>query len=99
MSENLKILIKEKTDHGVIRFTMNDLVSKNALSKKLKIFEHTKVDKIYKENGSYILSISCLGLLPIFEKVEVIGRSILRALQKVAVVLARDRKAIDEKST
>lgn len=35
MSENLEILIKEKTDHGVIRFTMNDLVSKNALSKKL----------------------------------------------------------------
>ena len=35
MSENLEILIKEKTDYGVIRFTMNDLVSKNALSKKL----------------------------------------------------------------
>ena len=35
MSENLEILIKEKNDHGVIRFTMNDSVSKNALSKKL----------------------------------------------------------------
>ena len=30
-------------------------IAKYALSKKLKIFEHTKVDKIDKENGSYIL--------------------------------------------
>ena len=30
-------------------------ITKYALSKKLKIFEHTKVDKIDKENGSYIL--------------------------------------------
>ena len=30
-------------------------IAKYALSKKLKIFEHTKVDKINKENGSYIL--------------------------------------------
>jgi len=35
MDKNLEILIKEKTDHGVIRFTMNDLVSKNALSKTM----------------------------------------------------------------
>jgi glycine/D-amino acid oxidase-like deaminating enzyme len=30
-------------------------IAKYALSKKLKIFEHTKVDQIDKENGSYIL--------------------------------------------
>jgi len=30
-------------------------IAKYALSKKLKIFEHTKVDKIDKENGFYIL--------------------------------------------
>jgi glycine/D-amino acid oxidase-like deaminating enzyme len=30
-------------------------IAKYALSKKLKIFEHTKVDKIDKENGSYVL--------------------------------------------
>ncbi len=30
-------------------------ITNYALSKKLKIFEHTKVDKIEKENGSYIL--------------------------------------------
>jgi glycine/D-amino acid oxidase-like deaminating enzyme len=30
-------------------------IAKYALSKKLKIFEHTKVDKINKENDSYIL--------------------------------------------
>src|SRR6056300_399309 len=29
--------------------------AKYALSKKIKIFEHTKVDKIDKENGSYVL--------------------------------------------
>ena len=30
-------------------------IAKYALSKQLKIFEHTKVDKIDKENGAYIL--------------------------------------------
>ena len=30
-------------------------IAKYAISKKLKIFEHTKVNKINKENGSYIL--------------------------------------------
>ena len=30
-------------------------IAKYALSKKLKIFEHTKVDKIDKENGTYVL--------------------------------------------
>ena len=30
-------------------------IAKHALSKKLKIFEHTKVDKVNKENGSYVL--------------------------------------------
>ena len=30
-------------------------IAKHALSKKLKIFEHTKVDQIDKDNGSYLL--------------------------------------------
>ena len=30
-------------------------IAKYALSKKLKVFEHTKVDKIEKDNGAYIL--------------------------------------------
>jgi len=35
MSENLKILIKEKSDKGVLRLVMNNLDYKNALSKKM----------------------------------------------------------------
>ena len=30
-------------------------IAKHALSKKLKIFENTKVDQINKDNGSYLL--------------------------------------------
>ena len=30
-------------------------ITQHALSKKLKIFEHTKVDQINKDNGSYLL--------------------------------------------
>ena len=35
MKENLKILIKEKSDKGVLRLIMNNLVQRNALSKNM----------------------------------------------------------------
>ena len=35
MNKNSQILIKERSDHGVLRLTMNDLVSKNSLSEEM----------------------------------------------------------------
>ena len=35
MKENSKILIKEKSDRGVLRFLMNNLDQKNALSESM----------------------------------------------------------------
>jgi enoyl-CoA hydratase/carnithine racemase len=35
MNKNVQLLIKEKSDQGILRLTMNDLVSKNSLSEEM----------------------------------------------------------------
>ena len=35
MNKNVQLLIKERSDQGILRLTMNDLVSKNSLSEEM----------------------------------------------------------------
>ena len=35
MNKNIQLLIKERPDQGILRLTMNDLVSKNSLSEEM----------------------------------------------------------------
>ena len=38
MNKNIQLLIKERSDQGILRLTMNDLVSKNSLSEEMMCF-------------------------------------------------------------
>ena len=55
MKENLKIIIKETTDKGVLRLVMNNLDQKNALSENMMsiLINVIKVTRIFRLTNYY----------------------------------------------
>ena len=59
MSEDIKILIKEKSDKGVLRLVMNNLDYKNALSNKMMSMLRDEIKAASSDKSIKVIVISC----------------------------------------
>ena len=61
MSEDIKILIKEKSDKGVLRLVMNNLDYKNALSKKMMSMLRDEIESASSDKSIKVIVLAAKG--------------------------------------
>ena len=61
MSEDIKILIKEKSDKGVLRLVMNNLDYKNALSSKMMGMLRDEIESASSDKSIKVIVLAAKG--------------------------------------
>ena len=61
MSEDTKILIKEKSDKGVLRLVMNNLDYKNALSNKMMRMLRDEIESASSDKSIKVIVLAAQG--------------------------------------